>query len=294
LGLEKNEALIEGQVIQTSPFKIQTADAAIPCKSALEAAIGDRVLYSPTIQKIVKLLPRKTLLSRPDPHNPRLQLVLAANMDVVVNVVSVRTPPLRLGLIDRYLIAIQQSGAEPLLCVNKVDLGMPDAVLQPYQDIGVPIVYCSAATGEGLDELRQRIAGKLCVFTGHSGVGKSSLLNALAPELSAATAGVSEGNRKGRHTTTSSKIYDLPNGARIIDTPGIRELGLWNVSSDEIRHYFPEFDDFSRQCAFSDCSHTHEPRCAVKQALEEGRIPRPRYDAYLRIKASPGVGEVGQ
>ena len=157
--------------------------------------------------KVERVLPRRTALSRPDPHNPRIERVIAANIDVVVVVVSVKSPPLKSGLIDRYLVAIERSGAEPLLCVNKVDLGDCPEVA-PYRELGIPIVLCSAATGVGIDRLANELAGKTCVFTGHSGVGKSSLLNALAPGLDQATGDVSEVHNKGgiplrRHRCTS-------------------------------------------------------------------------------------------
>jgi ribosome biogenesis GTPase len=217
--------------------------------------------------------------------------VIAANVDVVVNVVSLKTPPLRPGLIDRYLIAIGKSGAEPLLCVNKIDLLESaeelDAV-RPYQDIGIPVILCSASTGAGLDELSGALAGKLCVLAGHSGVGKSSLLNALDPQLQIATGSVSEANEKGRHTTTSSALYRLPNGATVIDTPGIREFGLWDITRDDLRHYYQEFGAY--QCAFADCTHVHEPDCAVKRAVASGAISEARYESYARILASLAIG----
>ena len=208
-------------------------------------------------------------------------------MDIVVNVVSLKTPPLHPGLIDRYLIAIGKSGAEPLVCVNKVDLqASPEDLepMRPYQDVGIPVIFCSAATGTGLVELSEALAGKLCVFAGHSGVGKSSLLNALDPQLEIATGSVSSANTKGRHTTTSSALYRLPNGATVIDTPGIREFGLWDVTKDDLRNYYQEFA--GHPCAFSDCTHTHEPDCGVKQAVAAGEIPKPRYESYARIRAS--------
>src|SRR5207253_671504 len=161
----------------------------------------------------------------------------AANIDIVANVVSLKSPPLRPGLIDRYLIATGASGAAPLLCLNKIDL-LTDASelepLRPYEDLGLAIVRCSATTGEGVEELAAALAGKLCVFAGHSGVGKSSLLNALDPQLDLATKDVSSGNERGRHTTTSSVLYRLRNGATVIDTPGIREFGLWNIDADAV------------------------------------------------------------
>ena len=263
----------------------------IRCRHSGDVSIGDRVVYRPDSRRIQEVLPRRTALSRADPHNPRIQRVIAANVDVVVNVVSLKTPPLRPGLIDRYLIAIGKSGAQPLLCVNKIDLleGAEELdAVRPYQDIGIPVILCSASTGAGLDELAQALAGKLCVFAGHSGVGKSSLLNALDPQLQIATGSVSEVNEKGRHTTTSSALYQLPNGATVIDTPGIREFGLWDITRDDLRRYYQEFDAY--QCGFADCTHTREPDCAVKQAVECGAISAARYESYARILASLAIG----
>lgn len=278
----------EGLIVEVGPSTavVRAAGESVRCKTLVDVAVGDRVRFSAERRKIDRVLPRTAILSRPDPNNPRIERVIAANIELVVNVVSLQAPPLSPGLIDRYLIAIEQSGADPLICVNKTDLEDPGDILKPYEALGVPVVYCSAATGAGLDTLRAALAGRLCVFTGHSGVGKSSLLNALDPNSNAATGDVSAMHHKGKHTTTSSKLYDLPNGAVIIDTPGIRELGLWNLTPREIRLYFHEFDEFARDCAFGDCTHTHEPRCAVQAALKEGRIPAERYASYLRIMNS--------
>jgi len=282
----RESVLSPGFVAETGPgfCDVLCGSERIRCRHSVDVAIGDQVLFSPTRRRIEQILPRRTALSRADPHNPHLERVIAANVDVVVNVVSLKTPPLRPGLIDRYLIAIGKSGAEPLICANKVDLLIsPEELdpLRPYQDAGIPVILCSAATGAGLDSLSAALAGKLCVFAGHSGVGKSSLLNALDPRLDIATGTVSEGNEKGRHTTTSSALYRLPNGATVIDTPGIREFGLWDVAPADLRRYYQEFG--ACRCAFSDCTHTHEPECGVKEALERGVISKPRYESYLRI-----------
>lgn len=261
------------------------------CRSSLDigvdVAIGDQVLFSPERRRVEQVLPRRSVLSRTDPHNPRLERVIAANIDIVVNVVSLKTPPLRPGLIDRYLIATAKSGAEPVLCVNKIDLLENDKELEPlapYQELGLAVILCSAAAGIGLGELSDALAGKLCVFAGHSGVGKSSLLNALDSRLSLTTAPVSSSNEKGRHTTTSSSLYHLPNGAIVIDTPGIREFGLWDVSPSELRRYFHEFD--AHPCPYSDCTHTLEQDCAVKEAVESREISEARFRSYLRILGS--------
>ncbi|MGH9632411.1 MAG: ribosome small subunit-dependent GTPase A [Bryobacteraceae bacterium] len=247
-------------------------------------AAGDEVRFDHIAVR--EVLPRRTTLSRPDPTNPRIERVLAANIDAVVLVAAVASPPLRPGLIDRYLVAIEKGGAEPVLCVNKSDLAKPEdlAPLEGYRAIGVPVVLCSALTGAGLDVLLDVLAGKTCVFTGHSGVGKSSLLNAICPELRITTGAVDAAHQKGRHTTSSSSLYELPNGIRIIDTPGIREFGLWDVGADKLPRYFREFEDL--HCGFTDCTHTHEPRCGVKAEVERGRISDERYQGYLRILES--------
>ncbi|MGI8744856.1 MAG: ribosome small subunit-dependent GTPase A [Bryobacteraceae bacterium] len=287
------DASASGMIVETHAggCVVLTAEEQVRCRCDFSIAAGDRVLFSAERRRIVEVLPRSSALSRPDPHNPRIERMVAANIDVVVNVVSVKAPPLRPGLIDRYLIAIENSGAEPLICVNKADLIEDNgadvtALLQPYRWLGVTIVQCSAATGDGISELANLLAGRVSVFAGHSGVGKSSLLNALAPGLDITTGAVSEVHETGRHTTTASKLYRLPGGGVIIDTPGIREFGLWQVTADQVRRYFHEFDALSRSCAFSNCSHTHEPNCAVLPAIAAGVVSAARYDSYRRIKES--------
>lgn len=263
----------------------------IRCRPLHGLAVGDQVLFSLERRRVDEILPRRTALSRSDPGNPHRERVIAANVDVVVHVVSLKSPPLHPGLIDRYLIAAGRSGAALLVCVNKIDLlesGEELAPLRPYQELGIAVLGCSAATGAGLGELSDALAGKVCVFAGHSGVGKSSLLNALDPRFQLATGAVSDANQKGRHTTTTAALYYLANGAAVIDTPGIREFGLWEVSIAGLRRYFSEFDDYA--CAFSDCTHTHEPGCGVKAAAERGAIAPARYQGYLRILASLEAG----
>lgn len=263
-------------------------------------AVGDRVLFfaKPDGSLMIHAVePRRTVLARPDPHNVVKQRVIAANVDFVVNVVSVKSPPLRPRLIDRYLIATTQGGARPVVCVNKIDLLSGEALereireLDVYRDLGLAIVRCSAGTGEGLDELHAVIAGGMSVFVGHSGVGKSSILKALVARLGARhidaggirTAGVSEARGTGRHTTRMSTLFDLGNGTTIIDTPGIREFGLWNMDAATLRGYFPEFEEHAPSCRFNDCTHTHEPECAVKDAVDEGELSGARFETYLRL-----------
>lgn len=236
---------------------------------------------------VASVLPRHTRLSRPDPGIQARERVIVANVDQVGIVVSLVTPPLHPRLIDRYLIAIQKGGAKPLLCVNKIDLVEDQSELsklQPYRDLGLHMVLCSADSGEGLDDLRQHLRGRLTAFVGHSGVGKSSLLNALRPDLGLATGEVSAGYGRGTHTTTSSSLHDLGDGLRIIDTPGVREFGLWQVSAQELDDSFPEFSSLT--CRFRDCTHTHEPGCGVKEATDLGQITSDRLETYQSLRAA--------
>ena len=258
----------------------QEADVVLRQKSDL--AVGDRV----TIEgdHIVAVLPRRTVLSRPDPSNRHRQRVIAANLDVVIHVVSVKAPPLRPRLIDRFFIAIQRGGAQPLLCVNKIDLLADDAelaVLDPYREL-MPVILCSTKSGEGLDALRGAVQGKTCALVGHSGVGKSSILNALDRRLQLSIGELHRAG-SGRHTTTASTLYDFGDETYLIDTPGIREFGLWDLSADTLAEYFPEFAEAAESCRFNDCSHLHEPDCEVKRRVASGAIPAARYDTYTRL-----------
>ncbi|HEX3578394.1 MAG TPA: ribosome small subunit-dependent GTPase A [Thermoanaerobaculia bacterium] len=267
---------------------IVPAELAKRQKSAL--AVGDRVVTEITdgMCRLAGVLARRTVLSRPDPLNPRVQRLIAANIDVVIHVVSVKAPPLRPRLIDRFLIAIQRGGAQAAICVNKIDL-LDDherarelATLDPYRALGVPVIPCSVKAGEGITELRSLVEGKTCALVGHSGVGKSSILNALDERLEIAT-GELHKRGTGRHTTTASTLHDLGGGTYLIDTPGIREFGLWNLTLDSLRDYFPEFSEPGEYCRFNDCTHLPEPGCAVKERAESGELSRARYEAYVRL-----------
>jgi ribosome biogenesis GTPase len=219
--------------------------------------------------------------------------VFAANVDVLVVVASAAKPAFKPGLVDRYLIAAEVGGVEAVLCFNKVDLvDAEPPELQAYRDLGVHVIKTSCETGEGLNELRAALRGKMSIFAGHSGVGKSSLLNALQPDLDLETREISEATKKGKHTTTTARLYQLDDGIRVIDTPGIRALGLWEVSPEEVAYYFPEIAEHGAGCKFRDCTHTHEPKCAVREAVETGAISRHRFESFQRIRES--LGERGQ
>lgn len=279
-----------------------------------DLAVGDRlrVARRPSGELVVaQVLPRSSRLSRPDPLLAHRERVLAANLDLAVVVTALRRPALATGLLDRFLVALAHGGVPAAIVVNKYDLAevagvsgsaepagpdgdrRPDvtsdpelARLAPYRALRIPFLYCSARTGRGIEELRALIAEKTVVFVGHSGVGKSSLLSALSPEFDVRVGEVSTMNARGRHTTTRARIYRLPNETRIIDTPGIREFGLWKLSREELSLYFEEFEPLSPHCRFNDCSHSHEPSCAVREAAASGALDANRYETYLRILAS--------
>jgi ribosome biogenesis GTPase len=253
------------------------------CRCEVPVAPGDAV--SIRHEKIAAVASRRTALSRTDSANPNRERVIAANIELLVVVAAIEDPPFRPGLIDRYLVAAARGGVQPILCVNKIDLCADTAiaghVTEPWREMGVPVVLCSTRTGAGIGNVRDLLAGSLAVLAGHSGVGKSSLLNALADEPHARTGAVSEYSGKGRQTTTSARLYELRNGARIIDTPGIRELGLGRVTPDELRFAFADFAAF--ECRFRDCTHRAEPECGVRASVESGAISKARYHSYLRI-----------
>ena len=265
-----------------------------------ELAVGDQVELArrPGGELVAaRMLPRTSRLSRPDPFLGHRERVIAANIDLAVVVVSLRRPPLSTGLVDRYLVALAHGGVAAAIAVNKADLASepraddPElAQLAPYGALEVPILLCSVRSGEGIAELGRLLAGRTAVLVGHSGVGKSSLLQALSPSVDVRVAEVSEAHHKGRHTTTRARIYRLPGDTRIIDTPGIREFGLWQMGARELALYFDEFGAVAAGCHFSDCSHSHEPRCAVRDAAERGEIAAERYATYLRILESLAAG----
>ena len=264
-------------------------ELAVRQKSAL--AVGDRVLVTNEsgVWRLQTVLPRSTVLARPDPLHKHMQRLIAANVDVVIHVVSLKSPPLRPRLIDRFLIAIQRGGAQPVICVNKVDLLTAEErdrelpKLAPYLDLDVPVIGCSTKTGEGLEALRAAVDGKMAALVGHSGVGKSSILNAIDERLQLATNTLNRKRGTGRHTTTASTLYDFGGGTYLIDTPGIREFGLWDLDRESLRDYFPEFDEPNESCRFTDCTHVHEPNCEVKALVAAGELNAARYETYVRL-----------
>jgi len=234
------------------------------------------------------LSPRRSKLSRLAHSQSRLvEQVIAANVDVLVVVASAAQPRFKPGVVDRFLISASVGGVRPLLVVNKMDLveAEPEAV-RWYRGFDLNVLNTSCVTGEGVDALREALEGAQAVMAGQSGVGKSSLLNAMDPGLQVLTQDVSESTEKGRHTTTASRLYLLAGDIRVIDTPGLKQLGVWGVSPEELAFYFPEFEETAAGCRFRNCTHVHEPQCAVRAAVEAGQVPEQRYESYLRIRDS--------
>jgi len=256
-------------------------------------AVGDRVRLTPVDDKtgvIEEILPPETELTRraagpEDRHWKRQRLV--ANVDQIVPMFAVQEPPPNFRFLDRYLVTVEAAELPAIICLNKVDLGIPDDVAemaQVYQRIGYPVLLTSAVTGEGLDDLRDALKGHTTAFCGPSGVGKSSLLNALQPGLGLEVNEVSEATGKGRHTTSSVTRFPLDIGGYVVDTPGLRELGLYDVDPEYVDVYFPEMAPYIDHCRFPDCIHLTEPGCAVLAALERGEVSPERYESYLRLR----------
>lgn len=247
--------------------------------------VGDRVRYQLTDEGgvINHVEPRRNQLARTDSHNHSLMHVFAANLDLLVIVAALVEPDLKYGLIDRYLLIAAQNSIPATLVLNKGDLADGAMPLALYRSLEVPSFVISARHGSGdIAALRTHLAGKTCVVAGQSGVGKSSLLNALFPEFSVRVGAVAaEGF--GRHTTTSARSYPLPGGGRLIDTPGIRECGIHGLTALDVALLYTDLARHRSQCRFVDCTHLCEPDCAVRTAVERGEIAASRYESYRSI-----------
>jgi ribosome biogenesis GTPase len=253
-------------------------------------AVGDQVIVFDDGSGrgvVEQVLPRRSVLARPDVFHNHLQQVIVANADHLLIVASWRNPTLWPELMDRYLIAAGRNTLAPIICVNKIDLAedLRDcrSILQPYQAIGYPVIFASALTGAGIDALRQTLQGRTTALAGMSGVGKSSLLAAVQPGLQLRTSAVSDASGEGRHTTTQVTMLPLTGGGFVVDTPGIREFGLSGLSKPDLIRFYPDLAAVAAGCRFADCSHRHEPDCAVKAAVARGTVPATRYGNYQKI-----------
>lgn len=255
--------------------------------------IGDRVAVASTGNgnaMIESIEPRRTRFSRrqPGPRGSWKEDMIVANLDQVLVVFACADPMPHLRMVDRFLVVAEHNEVEAVVVANKVDLvGLTAAreIFAGYETIGYPVYYVSAREGIGLESLADRLVGRVSVVTGPSGVGKSTLLNAIQPGLRIETGAVSETVHKGRHTTTSAVLHPLtaPGGGYVADTPGLRELGLWHVPPEELAWCFPEMREHLGSCGFNDCRHLSEPRCAVLAAVASGQISEARHDSYRRL-----------
>jgi ribosome biogenesis GTPase len=212
--------------------------------------------------------------------------VLLANPDQAVFVFACAHPDPRLRMLDRFLVIAEKQTIPPVIVANKIDLvDDPKEIFGLYETIGYRVLYTSTKTGAGIEDLKAALVGKISALAGPSGAGKSSLLNALQPGLGLAVSEISKAMNKGRHTTVTRQLFPLEGGGYVADTPGWKSLALWDTEPEEIDGYFSELRELVQHCQFSDCTHTHEPGCAVRRALEEGTIHRERYESYLRLRA---------
>ncbi len=253
-------------------------------------AVGDRVRISTTTSTadsgyIEECLPRDTQFGRIRMDGWRQ--VIVANLDMLLIIFAARHPALKLRMLDRFLVTAEASDVEPVICINKMDLAKLENVqrqLKLYEELGYEVVYTSTMTGVGVDKLRDVMQNRISAIVGSSGVGKSSLLNALQPGLQLRIGEVDDRIHKGRHTTTEVMLLPLEFGGFVADTPGIRTLGLLEIDDEQgLDIHFPEMRTYIPECRYAACTHQHEPDCAVKQAIETGDINPLRYESYLRI-----------
>ncbi|MCA0269928.1 MAG: ribosome small subunit-dependent GTPase A [Bacteroidetes bacterium] len=318
------DLILDGRVVSSSGlWSSVTLDDAAPGDPPLRArlpgrfrlderietnplAVGDRVTLRGVEDgtAIVETIHPRTNALRRRAAGRRVgaEAVLAANVDRAWVVQSVDLPRLNPGLVDRFLVTCEREEIPAGIVVNKSDLLATDAALRAeveafetlYTGIGYPVLVVSTKTGDGLDAWRDALAGRLSVVAGASGVGKSSLLNAAAPNLGLRTQAVSDRTRKGTHTTTNAALHLLPSGGFVVDTPGVREFGVVDIPLDDLGFYFREFQPFIGDCRFQPCTHDHEPDCAVMNALDDGLISEQRYDSYLSILDSLRLGDRGR
>jgi ribosome biogenesis GTPase len=306
---EKKEELLLGKVISAhgTGFYVQVGEDVLFCKLRGKMRLKDKVSTSPVVAGdnvkvrvledgtgvIEEVLERYNKLYRRAVGKRDLEHVIVANIDQAIVVTSFNMPHVPWGFVDRLLVASERNNIKPIICINKIDLiedwrEVNDFIKVYGKKVGYEIIKTSAVTGEGIEDLKKILKDKTSVFVGQSGVGKSALINAIEPGLDVVTGEVSEKTGKGRHTTTHTELHWLSFDGFIADTPGIKEFGLAGIEKEELGFYFPEFRKYIDNCKFSNCTHTHEPDCAVKDALYAGKIDKRRYMSYVNILNSLG------
>jgi ribosome biogenesis GTPase len=296
--------MLSGTVLQGlgGVYEVQTPEGVVEAvlrgrikrdeRTGAKVVVGDRVdvdeerAGEETVWAIVKVHDRTTVLARRAPGKAPRPKAIVANVDQVLIVFAAAQPDPHLRMLDRFLVIAADSDIAPLIIVNKTDRSGMDAaraIFRPYERAGYPILYTSAKQNLGVDAVREALCGRLSALMGPSGVGKSSLLNEVQPGLGLRVAAISEAVNKGRHTTVTAQLIPLECGGWVADTPGLRELGLWEVQRDQLQFYFPEFEPLLGGCRYPTCTHTHEPGCAVHAAAESGEIDFGRYDSYRRM-----------
>lgn len=260
-------------------------------KNTNPVVVGDRVDYGTEKDGtgiITHIETRKNYIERKSTNLSKIRHLIAANIDLAFLLVTLREPRTSLGFIDRFLVAAEGFRIPVCLVFNKMDLyseaelSVVEELSALYSHIGYGVLRTSVVSGMGIDELREMIHGKVCLFSGHSGTGKSAIISAIDPTLNLRTGDISKVHNKGKHTTTFAEMFPLAEGY-MIDTPGIKEFGLIQYSKEEVRDYFPEIRAYNNRCKFDDCSHTHEPGCLVQKAVESGEIAPSRYLNYIAI-----------
>ncbi|MCK5454398.1 MAG: ribosome small subunit-dependent GTPase A [Calditrichia bacterium] len=300
--MSKSEVKNQGKVIKSTRnhYLVQFENKILKCvvrgkivgksREDLSAVkVGDNVIVTEISGDegvIQKILPRRSKLSRTVEGKAYREHIIAANIDQMVIIMSVKQPAFKWGLLDRYLIIAEKNKLHSVICLNKIDLAQDDMFLEVvkiYQKLKYDIYFTSVITGRGLNKLSSALKSKVSILVGHSGVGKSSLLQKIEPEATVRISEISEKTAKGKHTTSFVELFPLSFGGYIIDTPGIRELGLWDIYRDELKKYFIEFQQIQAACQFNDCMHLKEPGCAVKEAVNKNRISKERYKNYQNI-----------
>jgi len=260
-------------------------------KNTNPVVVGDRVDYGTEKDGtgiITHIETRKNYIERKSTNLSKIRHLIAANIDLAFLLVTLREPRTSLGFIDRFLVAAEGFRIPVCLVFNKMDLyseaelSVVEELSALYSHIGYGVLRTSVVSGMGIDKLREMIHGKVCLFSGHSGTGKSAIISAIDPTLNLRTGDISKVHNKGKHTTTFAEMFPLAEGY-MIDTPGIKEFGLIQYSKEEVRDYFPEIRAYNNRCKFDDCSHTHEPGCLVQKAVESGEIALSRYLNYIAI-----------